>query len=235
MAYTPKKVVLLDVDGVVFKHTRALSAVSHRCNQYVSQKLGVEISTASKINSVLYKRFGHTVLGLERIYDYDIIETLPEFTKFVYSPTLIEYVHKYSADLATMHVMRSELIQLLRHCDKKDIDVYLFSNAPLQWCEMVLSMLNLKNADIGVFGSGHEIYDGLLKPHTVLYDNIYKFLSNIYKDPYLQLIYTDDSLQNIIPVLEKPNWVPVYMNESLYFGSRKMSTIKNLYELVPLL
>jgi FMN phosphatase YigB (HAD superfamily) len=233
-----KKVILLDMDGVMVRHPTLSTHISKGCVQYVSNKLAIDRTSAQKLNKLLYQRFGHTLLGLDRIYDYDLTKTVPEFSKMVYNHTLLETIRTNMMEDPMFHQMTIELKQLLLESQNKDISVHIFTNAPRSWCQTMMDLLKVNMDDFAehpIFCSGDDIMGTNLKPQPILYKNLLDYLQYVYKDPMLEILFVDDSLQNLMPIMDHPNWTPIYMNGELAIGTNHMTTVKSLTDLAELI
>ena len=235
------RALLLDVDGVVFRHPATLKKVATKVVKYVSHRLSVpDLRQAESINTVMYQYFGHTFTGMKTLYDVD--DTPAGFTRFVYDQDMIASLvacPTSDGDLAKASV---DLKYVVRSCHKRGIDVYLFSNAPGIWCSTVLSKMRLDTIipPDNILSCDHDVFEGGLKPDKLVYDNIWNYIAYKDRDQDLQLHFVDDTLVNLMPVLGDSRWRPIWFRRAdadpiNMRGCRKLTTIDNLYQLTSLI
>jgi FMN phosphatase YigB (HAD superfamily) len=221
-----KRAVLLDVDGVILRSPRPLARVANNCSKYVAQKLGVTAPNAERVNKVLYKSFGHTLLGLRQMYG--IRATTLDFANEVYdAETMAELKLAVRSD-PDFECHAAAARALFIRCQNADVPVYLFSNAPSLWCATVAHM-----KDLDIFGFREENIIGCgmaLKPEHEAYARAEKIVGDAD-----EIIFVDDSLSNITPVLGRKRWKPVHFAPDLKkhpdLESPKISTLRNLGDL----
>lgn len=189
-----KKVVLLDVDGVILRHPKIMARVSQRCVQYVGMKLDLNMDDAYYRNKVMYNMFGHTLLGFENHNNLQ-----EEFTKFVYSPPIIDELRRYKTDPDIL-AAKYDLQEFECRCRNNGVPIYLFSNAPKVWCGEVLKLLDSSIPESKILHCGHGLYKGYLKPQPELYKAVERAL------PASKYVFIDDSYSNLQPVCKKDNW-----------------------------
>jgi FMN phosphatase YigB (HAD superfamily) len=223
-----KRAIVLDVDGVILRSPKPLAKVAQNCCTYVSHKLNMAPREAVRVNKVLYSEFGHTLLGLNRVYA--VRATPLEFTNHVYDmDTLTELAaaHHTDPDFESHAAAARDLFQ---KCKEEKIPIYLFSNAPALWCIAVAYMKGLHKLG---FKEEHVIGCGdMLKPEPAIYERVESVLSNVE-----EILYVDDSLKNIVPTLGRPRWRPVhfvpdYSRHHPYIHSSRMRTISHLSDLI---
>lgn len=205
------KAVLLDVDGVVFNHPRVMTRVVHRVTQYVHDHIpGVKnILEASDINQMLYKTFGHTHLGIQKVIGADA-PNLAHFNQTVYDQSLVDYLHVFKTHHDVMD-RREELQKFLIACAHMGVPCYLFSNAPDVWCNTVYEVMELQNImpKENILCSSHEVFEGsLLKPQTRVYENVKDHVKAS------ELVMVDDSLMNLLPIIGQHGWKPILFREN---------------------
>lgn len=225
------KVLLLDVDGVVFNHRKTLKKVSSKVVDYVATHLNVDREEAESINQLLYTNFGHTHLGLNRVYNTS--KTSKEFADFVYDDKLIDVVKGINLDDNTVKGS-IDVMYVVQSCRALDIDVFLFSNAPYAWCRAVVDTLDLNSAieDKNIIASDHDVFAGGLKPEKAVYDNVCNYLAHIYRDSSLQISFVDDSFTNLIPILGDGRWRPIYFNkEGTRIQNKRILTVDSLLQI----
>ncbi len=231
------RVVLLDMDGVILRHPKAITHVSRQCVHYVAQKLVIDHPSAYKLNKLLYQRFGHTLLGLERLYDYDLEKTVPEFNDYVYPSYLLGHIVWTTKEDPIWTDMRKDLAVLLDACDHQGIPVHVFSNAPEVWCRMALSQMNVDPLRFGsILSSGDAVVQCSLKPQKVVYKKVRKHLETKYGVSDLDLYFIDDSFHNLVPVMDQPKWRAIHMDkDKLRTKNHYLTSIHTLRDLTELI
>jgi FMN phosphatase YigB (HAD superfamily) len=219
------KVLLLDMDGVVTKNKVLSKAIKNRVTGYVKKTINKHMTNkkADEINKVLYTEFGHTLLGLQQVYNSNI--TLEHFTNYVYDDAFVKHI-KFKCD------EEIALKKLLETCKEVNIPVYIFSNAPERWCKTILESMNINNMNI--IGSDHYIFKyntypfPCLKPNYITYIKVMQFV-NQYKNR--ELLFVDDSIKNLMPVLNHPNWKTIWMTEDSNIYSKYLYSINDIEQL----
>jgi FMN phosphatase YigB (HAD superfamily) len=233
------RVILLDMDGVILKHPKVSQQVAQRCVKYVGRKLSIDSQSAHKLNKFMYHRFGHTLLGLERLYDYPLQDMIPEFNKQVYPTSFLEQVLETTRDDPEWKTMQKDWNHMMDMCQKKNLHVNVFSNAPFVWCRMVFECMNVKMDAIDmVFSSGDDVMSAALKPQQEVYENVFRFLQHVHRDSYSEIYFVDDNFHNLMPVIDQPYWRPIYMNahdETIEIQNQYVKTIRSLRDIDKLL
>lgn len=232
--YVRPKVVLLDVDGVVYRNQKVLQKVSHNIVRYISKELKVSIPEADAMNQVLYKNFGHSYIGMRSIFNTS--HSIHHFNNYVYDDDLLNDVSTVHDD--TLPQDAASVRFLIQECKRRDIDVYLFSNAPLKWCETIIRTMKLSNYvnDQQIITCDHDVFRMCLKPNPYVYDTMLRYLCHKKHDE-VDCLFVDDSLVNLVPLLGCPQWQPVFFDNTLStrLKSTKLSTVHNLQEVHSLL
>jgi FMN phosphatase YigB (HAD superfamily) len=208
------RVWLLDFDGVLMRHPKVLQRVSHRVVEYVRQNTGGYLSQAdaTRINRELYGRYGHTHLGMKKLFRPQ--STLADFNRFVYEPGFIQGLYReFGKDPSIAEDFSQwkfwlELQQ--REIDSGILDkVHIFSNSPSSWVEPWLATSPIAECIDDILGSDHPIFmdktDVLLKPALELYERL-----EVFHEPHQMLYFLDDSLLNLEPISKRPQWTPVW-------------------------
>lgn len=251
-----KKCFIFDMDGVIFRHPRAFLRLNEKVNLFVKKSVNMYMDErkASQINSQLYKEFGHTLIGLQKIYNDELKST--DFNNFVYDNDFIGYLERI-CDEDIVQEDGKNFRDLLINCNNKRIPVYIFSNASNNWCKTILNKIKVldiinenniicsdsniyinENNDDTVNTISNQIF---LKPYTNTYVKImdYIYKNEKYEDDLqLQLIYIDDQMQNLIPVMNNKVWKPILMRTNIAHEkicSNNILTIDNLSELYMLM
>jgi FMN phosphatase YigB (HAD superfamily) len=199
--------LVLDYDGVIFKNTHAMEAVSNRSAKFVSKKLKMSYNNARLVNAAHYKVHGHTVKYLQHI---GVDTTLEEYNDFVFNN--IDW-----NDIAS-NIKDDDFEQI--------IDVYLlnklqvqkcvlFSNAPRLWVDKTLEALDIQADELFEKVFTCETLDQL-KPNMKVYDEIEKHY------PYTDFIFIDDSILNIQGLGERWKSHLFIPEENLYQCGYKM-------------
>lgn len=113
-----KPLLILDVDGVVIRDPLLMAHMEYNVTEFVRKKLP-QSKQPHKAAKVLYKKYGHTGLGLG--------VSLKEFEDSVFDNPLISHLHS----VLDSDVFQNDLMYLRPLC--KQYDVRLFSNSPLIW------------------------------------------------------------------------------------------------------
>ena len=79
--------LLLDVDGVIIRNKLLLEHVKYNAVQYVRTKLP-DAKDPTRVNQLLYKRYGHTGRGLKNAFGIDT----KDFNKLVYDDSLLTHL-----------------------------------------------------------------------------------------------------------------------------------------------
>lgn len=229
------KVLLLDVDGVVLHQPRLLNYVSRKIVSYVREVSPYHLSfeQAKDLNEVLYKSFGHTQRGLQKIYGQQC-PTLPVFQNKIYDQSTIHHLWSYRND-PTIQQRGYAVLELLDEAAKKGVPVYLFSNSPIQWCQCIADMLYLDIPSDHILCTSHPVFqDNLLKPDVKLYENVATFLQQSHRDKGItQYVFVDDSWINLAPVIGGSAWYPICLAEDgPFITSKRVHTVCTLRDVV---
>lgn len=228
------KAIVADMDGVLFKHSvlskqvanRAISFVKKRINPYMSDK------KAKQINEVLYKNYGHTLIGLNELYDSTA--TIKDYCEYVYDNDFITQMNTLNKDT----IFNENAIEVKRFIDRikmQQIPFYIFSNASVEWCMMGMQMMDIDIEKIQVIGCNSEVHGEWmsLKPYKQSYINLLNHVHDTSGFPYkTQVIYVDDQMINLQPVLNNPYWKSIWYNstkQSVYtdklYGIQELSQL----------
>ena len=225
--------LVADLDGVVFQHPRLFQMVSDRAVQFTKKSINPYMSDqkAKKINQTLYKNFGHTVLGIQAIYNPDV--SLKSFCDYVYDQDFLncmDTVEKDSIFLEHQITMK----QIINHYQQIEKPFYIFSNSPVQWCQNALEMMDISMSPNRIFGCDSPIYEQnmCLKPMKESYVKVSHWIETKEGYPYkTQFIYMDDQLINLTPILENPYWKPLWYSPNEMMYSKNIMTITHLEQL----
>lgn len=209
-AAAPTKVVLFDVDGVIYRNRPMLLAVKRKIARYVktriekSQKTYLSYSDAERISDNLYVKYGHTLRGMWQIYGCEREFPIEDFNEYVYDDDMINML---TAQLAGSE-LNEDLKQYVRLCkhNHDDVKFGIFSNAPTSWCRPIVSHYGLEINPFMMYTSSHSLFGQRFKPDASLYEDI---ATTIAMDHELPIRFIDDSEVNIAAVAGKPEWAPV--------------------------
>jgi FMN phosphatase YigB (HAD superfamily) len=234
----PSKALLLDVDGVILNQPRVLHKLGHKAVQFVQQHVPGKrnILQAAEINTMLYTTFGHTHRGLRHVYGKQV-PPLATFNQFVYDKDLLSYLMIHDHD--DILKQRGEQIKhLVEYAISHNVPCYLFSNAPDIWCNTILDMLSISTLipSHQRMTSSHPVFqENLLKPDATLYKNVATFIEQTHHDN-LQLLFVDDSLTNLTPIIDSPGWKPVLLKATdATLISDKLYHAQQLHEVTALI
>lgn len=225
------KAVILDVDGVVFCHRPTLHKVNTNIVKYVDKATRLTEPTAERVNQKLYMHFGHTYTGLQKVYG--IKANLQSFNDYVYTQDIIRGIDNSTYNVDILHHL-IDLQSFLQRCSVRNVPVYLFSNAPSSWCKEIHRVYNLRNwiPEENIFTCEHDIFQSSLKPNQLVYKTLQTYLSHHHQNSDLQLVFVDDSLSNLLPVMDAPRWRTVLFGaDHPSFGTDKITQITSFKEL----
>lgn len=212
------KVLLLDMDGVMLHQPNLHRFVEMRVASFVRRRLEpvireINYPQAESINRSLYATYGHTLLGLNRIFGMDV--SIHEFNAQVYDKTTLDYIQSFQDD-AHMNRRMNEVRQLLERCHIHRVPVYIFSNAPMCWSRSIVGMMGVHIDDKHILGSDHPLFDrnGRLKPEVSLYHDVARLIEYRHSSDH-KLIFVDDSLMNLRPCIGEQRWHPVLLNPNM--------------------
>ena len=206
------KSIIADMDGVLFRHPKLFKMVSDRATGFVKKCINPYMSDqkAKKINEVLYKNFGHTVLGLKAIYDPTV--TTKAFCEYVYDNDFLQSMPHIEKE-NPFYEGKIEVQHLVNKLKQKGISFYVFSNAPVKWSKTALNMMDIDLDLQNIIGCDSYIYGEqmLLKPEKESYVKIAEHIYDTEGFPYkTQLIYMDDQMINLMPIIDHPHWKAIW-------------------------
>jgi len=216
--FAKSRVILFDMDGVIMKNKNILQRVAHRSTLFVARELHLrDISEAEEINKHLYKNFGHTLIGLQKVYNTK--STVQDFSNFVYNADTLSTLDTICAkDIETCKALE-QLNTIIQKGHSLNFNVGIFSNAPHKWCDTIL-----KNGIVDgipkdfVIGCDHDIFGNnehdLLKPNAAIYQIVYDFLANVLHDDSMKAVFVDDSFVNLVPIIRDPRWFAVHVSSN---------------------
>lgn len=195
-----QKTLLLDIDGVLFRNKAAAQHIKHKAIRYVQKVIPRDLTynEASKFNNYLYTYFGHTNRGLKHFINNKY--TYKEFNDYIYNNDSMILL-KHFIDKDTMLDRVKDNLDKFRYIFP-DIDIYIYTNAPLQWSYPICQKINSqyftedKILDLGEF----------VKPDREAYEIVEERIQG-------KIYFVDDQLINHIPIMHKTNWTSILWGE----------------------
>lgn len=227
------RALLLDVDGVLLQHTKILNNVAIRADRYVKHKLSLSSEHGKSVNQLLYSSCGHTHLGMKHLLASQK-QTIQQFNHEIYTPDLINYLATLRQEPEVIQA-REDMQHVLQVCQKTNISVYIFSNAPIEWCAQVLRILDMPIHERNILSSDHDLFQtqDVLKPDMQLYRNVEQYLMQQHQDEFIQLLFVDDSFRNLVPIMNSSSWIPIFFSPSLSIPSMySVKTLRDIAQLV---
>lgn len=179
------RVVLLDFDGVIYKNTFVHRVIAERstrfCNKFIKTS---NINFADNFHRHLYKTYGHTVLGLQKI-GYDV--SVDDYNKEVFGD-----INFYCVDNEWDN--RTTVKKLIRSLGMKGVPTFLFSNAPNYWTVPLL-----RKMDVGI-NEEHVLQMSTLKPSIDTFNQMETLF------PQKSFCFVDDNMINFQNIFERANW-----------------------------
>lgn len=226
--------LLLDVDGVIFRDKAMHSRVANNICRFVQKTVNpyTPLVRVRKINELMYKNYGHTYIGLNKIYDNTI--HLKEFNEAVYDEELIDALKRCNVDENAYNAK-----SIFDVCKSDGVPVYLFSNAPYIWCRTVMENYNIPLAEKYFLTPDSAVHDGeldiqRLKPTKECYQKVLKYLfdQHGYKTKWIMV---DDQLTNLSNLTENTYVKSLLFCDEPSIYSRNISSIHTLLELHPMI
>lgn len=188
------RVLLLDLDDVVFRHPAAHAVVARRVVALLADRLRLSHVDADVLNRRLYGGHGHTLLGLRR--ELDVTLSVNDFNAAVYANSTLAEVARLPHNPRTS-LRALEAARLLIEMRRRDVACYVFSNAPRVWCEFALGMVGLGGVfspDRMLTSDGHDPLNLVLKPSSLSYEIAEGVVRMSGGDG---IAFVDDSLRNL--------------------------------------
>lgn len=191
--------LLLDLDGVVFRHPAAFARIHARVTKFVATRVP-NTCAHMEVHEALYRSHGHTLLGLrDTLGD---TSTIAEFNRFVFDAAFIEEVRRIPRPNET-ELHSAAVRRLVAFATQRHVDVYIFTNAPRNWVNYALSTTGLASTfEPQRVLVGEEL--GYLKPQHEAYAAVEERVRAA------RITFVDDSLINLVSA--PPNaerWCPV--------------------------
>lgn len=226
------RAILFDIDGVLLRNRAVSRLTEDQVTRFVQRRLRTPtLLEAQNINRVMYTGFGHTLIGLQKVYG--VRDSVHEFNLAVYTP---EFFQSLSGALVRDSETRAcirDARTALTHCRERGLEPFVFTNAPSIWANhalRVLGICNLINMS-NQFTSDHMVLDEgqLLKPDPRLYERVRAVLHERGFGP--KLAFVDDSLTNLKPLIGDRSWDLFWLTASGYVHGSNLRTIRALSEL----
>lgn len=190
---TPKRVVLLDFDGVVSRNKAADAYISGRIARVMERATGIrDYQILQEMNARLYAAKGHTWLGLR---DAGYSMTLGEFNDILYGHKEL-FTH---ICLSTREVLDFSMFML--NCVSLNTDVMFYSNADTRWLRHFVQWNPVLYA----------VQDNVIEPLRLLKptEEVH-FMTDVFLKSYgyEEVLIVDDNIINLnnIPADWKPIW-----------------------------
>ena len=217
-----KLTALVDFDGVILTSPGPSNYVKRKVEQYVKVKSGIQNGAAiSALNEDLYKRHGHTFLGLKRL---GLTKSLREFNDFVYGQKQ-EYAHYKLSEND-----QNEWQQFKQDMANMNISVKLFSNSDKRWLTQFLDYdKDLYSLHDALETFEDPMYSMLLKPERELHDFVH------YQIPRSNFVFLDDKLSNFEMCMNDPRWLNIWIDNRAGTLCDKVSVANTLGNSLPLI
>lgn len=245
------RILLLDFDGVILRQKPVLQKVQQRIIDYVQlnvHKGYLHPEDAMRLNQDLYTRYGHTHIGMKKLFLP--FSRLSDFNKFVYDPLFMNQLYMDAVRTTQVQEEMKDFKSWVKEFERTyDIPCYIFTNSPSHWCEQWLLRdtpgRTRVDGVVDIFGSNHSLFeshaDSLLKPNLVLYSRIENHLLSkthtemCEDDSYCvkdgQLIFVDDSLANLEPVVHLRKWLPIWFGDTIQNHKDLHLQLKSLHDI----
>ena len=196
------KSLVIDVDGVLIRDPLLLAHVKSNVTDYVRSKVP-KCQNPERLNAMLYKKYGHTALGLERVFKSDI----SDFNRKVYDRKL----HDHLWSVLSGTEFQEEAV-ILHEISRSGWDVTLFTDAPIQW------VASVKNA------ISDRLYFYKNETYFKTDPRVYNYFSKKRRH-----LYVDDSIKNLATAWPLDNWTPVHFNNGVP-RSKEFPTVGSIWE-----
>ena len=185
------RTLLLDFDGVIFRNQKALQLIKDRAVKFIAKKMTISEEKAETVNTELYSHYGHTVIGLNKVFDPCI--TMKEFNDYLYNDDLFNDIMKmnYTVDYSNAKFDGIDARRLVNYTRGECIGTFVFTNAPVRWVEFALNNICIGNLFMNQEIISAEDFD-YVKPQKNIYTDVQSDLGNDCK-----ITFVDDSIVNI--------------------------------------
>lgn len=193
-----KPAILLDFDGVVLRKHVAQQVVANRCMRYVQHRLNIRNPLkAQKMNEYLYKTYGHSCSGLNHI---GAMTDLKDFNTYVYGN--LDYQDLFH-DVQTTNKQDIENLRSFLGKAKPVGNIYLLSNAPVEWCQNILYYMGFKEGELDL--SLSYITESHLKPAKETFDSVKRELGSVHTN----FVFLDDCFINFERIMNDGEWTKI--------------------------
>lgn len=182
--------LLLDFDGVILKNRILTQYQLNRSARFVTEKTGLKLNLAKKVNYDFYPKYGHTVTMLNEMFSTPV--TLQEYNDYVFDPNILDYLQKYIC--RNTYNNGYEFNKVIDFCEKNNTKWYIYTNAHINWVSVFSKSVNLHIPSDKIIYPLH-MYN--LKPNQKSYDSIENKFS---QDAHF--IFVDDQKNNL-PICRK--------------------------------
>jgi FMN phosphatase YigB (HAD superfamily) len=226
------RAILFDLDGVLLRNRAVARLTEEQVTRFVQRRLRTPtLLEAQNINRVMYTGFGHTLIGLQKVYG--VRDSVQEFNHAIYTPEFFQAVSGALVRDAETRACIRDARAALRHCRDRGVEPFVFTNAPSIWANHALRVLgacNLVNEN-NQFTSDHMVStEGqLLKPDPRLYERVRAVLCE--RGFGARTAFVDDSLTNLKPLIGDRSWDLFWLSASGYVDGSNLRTIRELSEL----
>lgn len=198
--------ILLDFDGIIVNNQKVGKLIEQKSIDFVQSKLNISHHNSKYINRFLYKTYGHTANGIAKYTSERLDDVVYDYNDFVFNN--INY-KDFSSYLIKND--KDRIDTLMQTIAKTYDNKYgLFTNAPISWCENLLSCLEIDIYDIIDYDKVYTSDEGDLKPNLTMYN----YIDNKLNDT---IHFIDDSYINLLPVLKNDKWKTYLVNSGNTF------------------
>ncbi len=200
-----KKALLLDFDGVVFRNNPLDVVISHRCQMYSNKFVSIRNPIKLReFNTEIYNTYGHTLVGLQKLGH--VKANINEFNSYVYDGLI-------GGDLRSLkdthYTDIKSFKRLLSMAQDNDIKVFMFSNAPDKWCNMVCHYMGISENEQPTSLHGLLLESSVLKPSVLGYMMVERELVD-----FEDLFLLDDKMLNLKNIMYNSRWTKLLMSPS---------------------
>jgi len=189
-----RRVCLVDFDGVILRNPNVSNTIKKRIVNYVGRVAQTKCPiTSDRLNSYLYKTYGHTMIGLHKVFGEEKAGSLKDYNGYVYDGFQLDRTDYYECRKELTHW--EKFVSTMK---EHEIPVWIFSNAPKEWCSNF----------IGDRGDVNYVYDHIpydvynLKPNSVVYSKV----DDMFSDQ--KIFFIDDKKDNFL-MRGADNWVNI--------------------------
>lgn len=205
------KTLLFDFDGVLIKNSKLESIIEDKSVEFISKRLH-NPPNPKELNRDFYRNFGHTAIGLKyhvkkkhKLQQIDCNEYIDDYNEYVFSNINYNDLKTYISKDDRAHMKRIFTITDTYH-QKKNVGI--FTNAPSTWCENIAMLM-----DFDIYEHVNEDFmftsnEGLVKPILSSYNNVEEKINT-------DILFIDDSIQNLLPILYNDRW-DLYLQNNFY-------------------